>query len=334
MIVGLTGKNAAGKGEVLRFLATRSFRPHSLSDEVRRDLERTGTATTRENMIERGRALRAGFGPGILAERIRDHLDESSHHVVDSIRHPAEIAALRRSPDFLLIGITAPVEVRWERLRERARPGDPDTLEMFRRLEERESGEDAAGAQQLDRCLELADHLVANEGTIADLEGRVLVLVKKAIQGAPRPSWDRYFMDIAQVVARRSNCVKRKVAAVIVKDRRIISTGYNGTPRGVRNCNEGGCPRCAELAPAGSALGECLCSHGEENAITQAAYHGVSLIGATLYSTYSPCLICAKMIANSGIREVVYRDEYPLGETAAALLAEAGIESRRLHDGA
>ena len=86
-----------------------------------------------------------------------------------------------------------------------------------------------------------------------------------------RPDWDAYFMDIAHVVARRGNCSRRQVAALLVKDRRIISTGYNGTPRGVRNCFEGGCRRCAGEAPSGADLGECVCSHAEENAITQAA---------------------------------------------------------------
>ncbi|NRB27870.1 MAG: dCMP deaminase family protein [Roseibacillus sp.] len=135
-------------------------------------------------------------------------------------------------------------------------------------------------------------------------------------------------MDIALVVASRSNCVKRKVAAVVTLDRRIISTGYNGTPRGTKNCNEGGCPRCNDLAPSGTELGECLCSHGEENAITQAAYHGVSLRGATLYTTFSPCLQCTKMIINAGMAEVVYQADYPLGETALTLLDEAGIKFR------
>ncbi len=137
-------------------------------------------------------------------------------------------------------------------------------------------------------------------------------------------------MNIAQVVASRSNCIKRKVAAVVVKDRRIISTGYNGTPRGTRNCNEGGCPRCNELAPAGTALEECLCSHAEENAITQAAYHGISVREASLYSTYSPCLMCTKMIINAGIAEVVYNEDYPLGARAQALLKEAGVILRQL----
>jgi dCMP deaminase len=136
-------------------------------------------------------------------------------------------------------------------------------------------------------------------------------------------------MSIAKVVAMRSNCMKRKIAAIIVKDRRVISTGYNGTPRGAKNCNEGGCPRCNSLAESGTALEECLCCHGEENAITQAAYHGTSLKGSTLYTTYSPCLLCTKMIINSGIVEVVYNEDYPLNERAKALLNECGVILRR-----
>ncbi|MBN1557832.1 MAG: dCMP deaminase family protein [Lentisphaerae bacterium] len=144
-----------------------------------------------------------------------------------------------------------------------------------------------------------------------------------------RPDWDTYFMDIAHVVARRGNCSRRQVAALLVKDRRIISTGYNGTPRGVRNCFEGGCPRCAGESPSGSGLGECVCSHAEENAVTQAAYHGIAVRGATLYCTLSPCLLCAKMLINAGIIEVVYEDEYHFEAQTRALLAEAGVQCRR-----
>ena len=145
-----------------------------------------------------------------------------------------------------------------------------------------------------------------------------------------RPDWDTYFMDIAHVVGTRGNCSRRRVAAVVVKDRRIISTGYNGTPRGVKNCMDGGCARCASNAPSGSGLGECICSHAEENAITQAAYHGISTKGATIYVTLSPCLTCSKMIINAGIREVVYDEEYAFNDQTRALLAEAKVLCRRI----
>ncbi len=144
-----------------------------------------------------------------------------------------------------------------------------------------------------------------------------------------RPDWDTYFMDITQVVKRRGNCRRRQVAAVIVKERRIISTGYNGTPSGIRNCNEGGCPRCAGKAPSGERLGDCICAHAEENAILQAAYHGVALKDAMLYCTASPCLLCAKMIITAGIKEVVYEKTYRRSRQVAALFREADVICRR-----
>lgn len=147
-----------------------------------------------------------------------------------------------------------------------------------------------------------------------------------------RPGWDQYFMNIAHVAASRGNCSRRQVAAVLVRDCRIISTGYNGTPRGVRNCCDGGCPRCNSDTPSGTNLSECLCCHAEENAIVQAAYHGIAVKGATLYTTYSPCLQCAKMIINAGIREVVYHTRYTIDNVSLALLHEAGVIVRPLED--
>ena len=147
-----------------------------------------------------------------------------------------------------------------------------------------------------------------------------------------RPGWDKYFMDIALVAASRSNCSRRHVAAVLVRDRRIISTGYNGTPRGVRNCSDGGCPRCNSNTPSGHGLGDCLCSHAEENSIVQAAYHGISVKGSTLYTTFSPCLTCAKMIINTGIVEVVYHKRYAIDDVSTALLKEAGGVVRPLEE--
>ena len=145
----------------------------------------------------------------------------------------------------------------------------------------------------------------------------------------PRPDWDTYFMEIAQVTATRANCSRRKVAAVVVSENRIISTGYNGTPRGVANCVEGGCARCAGTAPSGSSLEECICVHAEQNAICQAAYYGTRLAGSTIYVTISPCLTCAKMLINAGIRHVVYGGDYAFTEQTERLLKEAGVKCRR-----
>ncbi len=145
-----------------------------------------------------------------------------------------------------------------------------------------------------------------------------------------RPDWDEYFMNIAHVVKTRGNCSRRQVASLVVKDRRIISTGYNGTPRGVTNCYEGGCERCAGDAESGKDLGECICSHAEENAIAQAAFHGIALNESTIYVTISPCLTCAKMIINSGITEVVYEDEYHFNVQTRAMFKEAGVTCRQL----
>ena len=143
-----------------------------------------------------------------------------------------------------------------------------------------------------------------------------------------RPDWDTYFMAIANVVALRANCSRRKVAAVIVADHRIISTGYNGTPRGIRNCFEGGCPRCSGNVRSGASLEECLCVHAEQNAICQAAYYGIRLAGSTIYVTLTPCLTCAKMIVNAGIREVVYAGQYAFDPQTRALCEEAGVVCR------
>lgn len=145
-----------------------------------------------------------------------------------------------------------------------------------------------------------------------------------------RPGWDEYFMSIAHVVKRRGNCSRRQVAAVIVRELRIISTGYNGTPRGVPNCFEGGCPRCASDAPSGSGLGDCICAHAEENAIVQAAYHGISVKDGTLYCTHSPCLMCTKMIINAGIKEVVYDEEYHFSQQSRELFEMTHIICRHV----
>ena len=140
-----------------------------------------------------------------------------------------------------------------------------------------------------------------------------------------RPSWDTYFMNITTLVAQRSTCTRRAVGAIIVKDKRILSTGYNGAPTGIRHCLEVGCLRESLQVPSGERHELCRGIHAEQNAIIQAAYHGVSVKNAILYCTNQPCAICAKMIINAGIKKIYYQSGYT-DALAQEMLTEAGID--------
>jgi len=139
-----------------------------------------------------------------------------------------------------------------------------------------------------------------------------------------RPSWEEYFMDIAYLVAKRSTCLRRQVGAVVVKNKNILATGYNGAPRGITHCEVAGCIREKLNVPSGERHELCRGLHAEQNAIIQAAYHGTSIAGADLYCTNRPCIICSKMIINAGIEKVYYQDGYsdPLAEE---MVSESGL---------
>jgi dCMP deaminase len=143
-----------------------------------------------------------------------------------------------------------------------------------------------------------------------------------------RPSWDEYFMEIVELIKTRSTCLRRQVGAVIVKDKRILATGYNGAPVGCKHCDEIGCLREKLNIPSGQRHELCRAIHAEQNAIVQAAYSGTSVNGGTLYVTHQPCVLCAKLAINAGISRIVFRGEYP-DELAMKLLEEANIEVTR-----
>jgi dCMP deaminase len=330
MIIGLTGKNGAGKGVVAECLKETGFIYYSLSDMIREELAAAGKEITRENLIEAGKKMREDGGASVLADRLIDKLDIDKNYIVDSIRNPAEVIALKKRKDFCLICVDAEQRLRFERIKMRARESDPTDFESFVKLEEKELKSENPAAQQLVATASMADIVIENNESVRELDQITKTTVRDLMSQQVRPGWDEYFMGIAKVVSLRSNCIKRKVAAVIVKDQRVISTGYNGTPRGIANCCDGGCPRCNSFGKSGSGLGECLCSHAEENSIVQAAYHGVSIKEAVLYTTFSPCLICTKMILNSGIGEVVFNANYPMGDLPLKLLEEAGIKTRQM----
>ena len=144
-----------------------------------------------------------------------------------------------------------------------------------------------------------------------------------------RPSWETYFMNITNLVAERSTCLRRAVGAVIVKDKRILSTGYNGAPTGLKHCLEVGCLREQLGVESGKMHELCRGIHAEQNAIIQAAYHGVSVKGASIFCTNQPCSICARMIINAGIQKIYYQSGYA-DVLAQELLDEAEIELKQV----
>jgi dCMP deaminase len=149
--------------------------------------------------------------------------------------------------------------------------------------------------------------------------------IMNASETGERPSWDEYFISIANNVKERSTCLRRHVGAIVVKDKRILSTGYNGPPSGFKHCSEVGCVRDREEVPSGERHELCRGIHAEQNAIVQAAAFGVSIRDSTLYCTHFPCVLCAKMIINAGIRRLVVGRDYP-DDLSKNLLEEAQIE--------
>ena len=145
-----------------------------------------------------------------------------------------------------------------------------------------------------------------------------------------RPSWDEYFMELAHLVSKRATCLRRYVGAVLVRDKRILATGYNGAPAGLDHCLDTGCLREKLKIPSGERHELCRALHAEQNVLVQAALHGISTKGSMLYVTNQPCIICAKMLINAGIKEIIIADGYP-DARALEFLKKAGVKIRRIH---
>jgi len=334
MIVGVTGYFCAGKDTFAEFAIRKGFGHVSLADIIREEIERRGRKITLPLLTATGNELRSRFGPQILAQRALEKLPAYGHAIVTSIRHGAEVEALRTRKDFVLVFVDAPLRVRYERSRQRARKGDSESFEAFRAAELAQMKSKDPDSQQLMTCRRMAQIIVTNDGSLETFHSRIAKALKRVFLefSPPRPTWDEYFMAVARVAATRANCIKRHIGAVITVDKQIVSTGYNGTAKGIRNCNEGGCPRCMSFVDSGTKLDECLCVHAEENTIVQAACNGIGVKGGVLYSTHCPCSYCAKSIINAGIVEVVYLEPFAMDEVTRRLFREAGVKARMLNE--
>ena len=332
MIIAVTGLNAAGKDTIAHSLEEKGFIHFSLSDFIRDELKKKKLAVTRDNLIKAGTELRTTFGNDVLAKRAFQQVKDGENYVFTSIRNVDEVMTILKRSDAMLIKVEAPIKERLRRLIARKREGDPVTLEELK-LKEKEEMSDNPSAQQMHKVLKMAKVTVDNSGTLDALGKKVDRLVEDYLYKLvrARPSWDEYFMQVAEIIKLRSTCLSASKGAVLVKDKRVISTGYNGSPRGIKHCNLGGCVRCTQRhlgkIKSGNYSEPCICCHSEENAIVQAAVHGISTNGATMYTTFTHCVNCAKMIINAGILEVVAQVEYP-DDMGLKLLKESGVKFR------
>jgi dCMP deaminase len=331
MIIGVTGLYAAGKDTVAEILEEMNFEHISLSDMIRDELKKSKKEVTRANLIQKGNELRTNFGASILAKKALLKIKDGENYVITSIRNPREVKLLQERSDFLLVNVVAPDNMRLKRIISRGKTEkDPQTLSELHNKENQERSSNP-NAQQLHLVGKMAKITIRNDVPLEKLKSKVEKFTKDNLfkYQDGRPNWDEYFMAIAQAVKARCTCMSSKKGALIVKNKQIVSTGYNGSPKGIIHCTKGGCIRCTARHLGKMKSGEyhkpCICCHAEENAIVQAAHNGISTKDATIYSTFTPCTACCKMIINAGIRKVIAKTIYP-DDVGTKLLKDAGIE--------
>ncbi|KAI1118562.1 cytidine deaminase-like protein [Nemania sp. NC0429] len=350
MLIGICGARCAGKSTVAQYLVEHhGFEKLHLEEKPQGKHEQQHQGQDGIRTTTRDLSLGSGAPPQprTFANEV-DLVDFVTKHwrsrwVTTDVRSEAVLDALSRRPFFILVSVDAPVTVRWRRHQARRQRhmtgrdnGDSDnndddtgpiSLEAFvaesdAHLYDAETGVLPLMSRAAIRLLNTSDslaHLYATLGKLDLTDGDRL-----------RPSWDSYFMALASLAARRCNCMKRAVGCVLVDGkRRVLSTGYNGTPRNLTNCADGGCPRCnAGDAASGVSLATCLCLHAEENALLEAGRERIR-DGSVLYCNTCPCLTCSIKIVQVGIREVVYSQGYSMdGETARVFLS-AGVKLRQ-----
>ncbi|CCX09457.1 cytidine deaminase-like protein [Pyronema domesticum] len=247
--------------------------------------------------------------------------------VLTGIRDRSVVDELSTRPFFLLMSIDAPVSVRWKRYVERRQKNSdpPHTLEEFLYASDSQMYHPISGIAAIS---DRATIKLINASSSLTVLHRALVYLNITDPERVRPGWDAYFMQLASLAAKRSNCMKRRVGCVLVRQKRVLATGYNGAPRGLTNCNEGGCGRCNSGSAGGTGLSTCLCLHAEENALLEA---GRERIGneAILYCDTCPCLTCSIKIVQVGISEVVYSQGYSMDDQTARVLMEGGVKLRQ-----
>jgi len=318
VIIGITGTNGAGKGTIADYLLSSFGYSHfSVRGLLIEELVRRGREVDRQGLIDVANEMRAEQGPAVLVEELYGRAVASGGNcVIESLRCPGEVEALRKKPDFYLVAVDAEQDLRFKRNSMRGSVTDNETFESFVEKEKQEMDSKEPFKQNISWCVANADYLLLNNRSLNTFENNMEHFFGNLDEQGRltrRPTYSEIAMLEAYVWSARSTCLRRKTGAVILnEDNEGISQGYNGSPRGIDNCIDlGYCERQKQNIPSGQRLEVCNAVHAEANSILNAGRQGRSVVGATMYATTYPCSLCAGLIVNSGIRKVTYDSPYP-----------------------
>ena len=331
--IGITGTLGAGKGTIVDYLIkNRGFVHYSVRSFITEEINRRGLPVNRDSMTMVGNDLRAQHSPSWIVEQLYEQAQASGKNcIIESVRTVGEVEALRGKPNFYLFAVDADTKVRYERAVLRGSETDHVSFETFVANEAREMDNNDPNKQNLRYCIEQADYCFQNDGTIEELNQQVEKVLSEIMYR--RPTWDEYFMELANTASKRATCDRGRSGCVIVKDRQLLVTGYVGAPSGLPHCDEVGHLFRKTIEEDGRVTTHCVRTvHAEQNAICQAARRGISLDGATLYCRMTPCRTCAMLIINCGIKRVVCERKYHAGKESEELFAQAGVQIEFFYD--
>ncbi|CAK7900444.1 deoxycytidylate deaminase [[Candida] anglica] len=320
MLIGISGTLGAGKSEVARYLTFQGFNliKYNPNDEP------TGTPPAQPEVSDLDSCL--VFND---LDKLLDYVTFNwrTQFVLSPIADINVLSALQKRPFFLHISVDAPISLRYQRS---VHDTSKESISEF--VDRSDSLLFASENPLIEINNQAQIKIINTSSSIKDLYVKLSELSLMDLSRL-RPTWDSYFMRLADLAALRSNCMKRRVGCVIVRGNRVVATGYNGTPRNLTNCNEGGCPRCNKGQGSGAGLNTCLCLHAEENALLEAGRDRINGTGSNdkgvLYCNTCPCLTCSIKIVQSGIKEVVYAQSYSMDELSHKVMSEAGIILRQ-----
>jgi len=343
MIIGITGTLGAGKGAVVEILKEKGFKHFSVRDFLNNELTKRSLELNRDNQVMLANELRKQNSPSYIIEQLFEKAgQENENCIIESIRNPSEAEKIKQKGG-ILIAVDALPEIRYSRILARQSETDNVDFEEFLEQEKKEIFSINPYEQNLSECINMADYKIENSKDLGYLEKQIEIILgnikqketflKEILISEPkkekdiRPSWDEYFMNIVNSVAERATCDRGKTAAIAVKDKRIIATGYVGSPPGLPHCDEVGHMMHKVINEDGSISEHCIRTlHAEQNVICQAARFGISLDGATVYMKMSPCFTCAKMLISAGIKRVVAGKRYQRDVYSIKTLKDAGIQ--------